>query len=441
MSKNMMRNRKVMLIAPIAAGGLLLGACGGGDADGGAAAGSGDEQVELTMYYPIAVGGPLTGVVDELIATCTEEHPNISVEAVYSGSYADTMTKAQTAARSGEGADLAVLLSTELFTLKDQNLIVPLNEISDDLGWVEDRFYDAFLQGGIDADGTIWSVPFQRSTIVQYHNKDLFAQAGLDPEAPPATWEELEAMSKAIVESGAAEYGIEIPSTQFGYWMLQALATQAGSEVTDGTGTQTQFDDPAVVEAMEYWLSLQQQGLMPPGTTEWASTPEDFLQGRTAMMWTTTGNLTNVRQNAGFDFGVSELPAHERPGSPTGGGNIYIFQQADEAQREAALTLAECLTSPENTAAWSIETGYVATGPEAWETEAMTEYVAEFPEAAVARDQLENAVVELSTHENGRVVQLVNDAIASVLTGQVEPEAAMTELQDQVDQILEPYRG
>lgn len=422
-------------LSVLAVGSLMLTACGGGSGSTNA-----DGDVAITMYYPVAVGGPLTSVVDGLIGECEDANPGIAVEAVYAGSYADTMTKAQTAARSGDGPDLAVLLTTELFTLQDQNLIVPLNDISDDLGWAEDRFYEPFLKSGKDAEGTLWSIPFQRSTIIQYHNKDLFAQAGLDPEAPPATWEELTAAAKTIKDSGAAEYGIEIPSTQFGYWMFQALAVQAGTEITDGSGAQTRFDDPAAIEAMEYWKQLADEGLMPSGTTEWASTPEDFLQGRTAMMWTTTGNLTNVRTNAGFEFGVSQLPAHEQPGSPTGGGNLYVFEQADDAQREAALTIADCLTQPERTSKWSIETGYVATGAEAWETPEMKDYTAEFPQAEVAREQLDNAVIELSTHENGRVVQMVNDAIASVLTGQQEPEAGMRGLQKQIDGVLETYR-
>lgn len=211
-------------LSVLAAGALLLTACGGGGSSTNA-----DGDVAITMYYPVAVGGPLTSVVDGLIGECEDENPGIAVEAVYAGSYADTMTKAQTAARSGDGPDLAVLLTTELFTLQDQNLIVPLNDISDDLGWAEDRFYEPFLKSGKDAEGTLWSIPFQRSTIVQYHNKELFAEAGLDPEAPPATWEELSAAAKTIKDSGAAEYGIEIPSTQFGYWMFQALAVQAGT--------------------------------------------------------------------------------------------------------------------------------------------------------------------------------------------------------------------
>ena len=54
------------------------------------------------------------------------------------------------------------------------------------------------------------------------------------------------------------------------------------------------------------------------------------------MIWTTTGNLTNIRTNAKFPFGVAMLPAHKRRGSPTGGGNFYISKKASPAEQEAA---------------------------------------------------------------------------------------------------------
>lgn len=421
--------------AVAAAGALVLVAgCGGGD--GGS---SGDGSANLTMYYPVAVGGPLTDVVDDLVAQCTEA-TDVEVEAVYSGSYADTMTKAQTAARSGQGPDLAVLLTTDLYTLIDNDLIVPLDSIEEDLSWTEEQFFPAFLASG-EAEGELWSLPFQRSTIVQYHNKDAFEAAGLDPEAPPTTWEELEQQAATIQEEGAAEFGIEIPSTQFGNWMFQAMAIQNGVENTPGTdGMVDYLDDPGSVEALTWWKSMTESGIMPSGTTEWASTPEDFLQGRTAMMWHTTGNLTNVKTNADFEFGVSMLPAKEQPGSPTGGGNLYIFDRGDESTRAAAYEFSKCLTEPERAAEWSIASGYVATGQPAWDTEAMAEYAEEFPQATVARDQLEFAQGETTSHENGRVSQLINDAIAAALTGQ-EPEAALTDLQASIDAVLEPYAG
>lgn len=427
------RSRTLALVASLATGALVLTGCGG---DGDSSEGSGT----LTMYYPVAVGGPLTDVVDELIASCSEEH-DIEVEAVYSGSYEDTMTKAQTAARSGQGPDLAVLLTTDLYTLIDNELIVPLSSVDDDLSWAEDRFYPAYLASG-EAEGELWSLPFQRSTIVQYHNKEIFEAAGLDPESPPTTWDELVDQATTIQAEGAAEFGVEIPSTQFGNWMFQAMAIQTGVEDTAGVdGIVDYLDDPGSVEALEWWKSMVDDGIMPSGTTEWASTPEDFLQGRTGIMWHTTGNLTNVKSNADFEFGVSMLPANTQPGSPTGGGNLYVFDKGDEDTRADAYTIAKCLTEPELAAEWSMESGYVATGPEAWETDTMAEYAEEFPQAAVARDQLEVAVGETTSHENGRVSQAINDAIAAVLTGGTEPQDGLTQLQSSIDDILAPYQG
>jgi sn-glycerol 3-phosphate transport system substrate-binding protein len=157
-------------------------------------------------------------------------------------------------------------------------------------------------------------------------------------------------------------------------------------------------------------------------------------------MWHTTGNLTAVRDGAGFNFGVAMLPEKERRGSPTGGGNFYVFSAAEPEERDAALTFIRWMTEPERTAEWSIGTGYIATRPDAYETEALKDYAQEFPPAAVARDQLEFAVPELSTYETGRVRKLLDDAIQSVLTGQSSAAEALGAAQGQADRLLRRYK-
>src|SRR4029453_7627921 len=122
---------------------------------------------------------------------------------------------------------------------------------------------------------------------------------------------------------------------------------------------------------------------------EWGTTPKDFFERKVAMMWTTTGNLTNVKNNAKFDFGVAMLPASKRRGSPTGGGNFYVFKKATKEQQGAGGKFAQWMTQPERAAQWGIDTGYVAVRADAWQTPKMTEYVKGFPVAAVARDQLQ----------------------------------------------------
>ena len=69
----------------------------------------------------------------------------------------------------------------------------------------------------------------------------------------------------------------------------------------------------------------------PPGIVEWGTTPKDFFEKKAAMMWTTTGNLTNVKDNAKFPFGVAMLPADKRRGSPDRRRQFLHLQEGDAA--------------------------------------------------------------------------------------------------------------
>ena len=395
-------------------------------------------ETELTMYYPIAVGGALTEVVDGIVADFEAANPDIKVDAIYSGNYDDTRVRALSALASGEPAQLAVMFSIDAYDLIEQDLVVAFEDIDGvNPDWL-DSFYPA-LMANSRIEGKTWGIPFQRSTIVAYYNKEKFREAGLDPESPPATWDELISMGKALTKDGT--YGLMIPSTGYPYWMFQALAIQNGKEVMSNDGLTTYFDDDAVVGTLEFWQSLSQEhGIMPTGTVEWGTLRQAFLEGQTAMMWHSTGNLTAVKNNAIFDFGVAELPANVRPGSPTGGGNFYVFKDTSPEEKAAALKLIEFMTAPEQAATWSIKTGYMGVSPAAYETEALKAYTEEFPPALVARNQLENAVAEFSTFETARVREGLNNAIQAALTGAKSPADALAEAQAAATRLLRDYQ-
>lgn len=395
-------------------------------------------ETELTMYYPIAVGGALTEVVDGIVADFEAANPDIKVNAIYSGNYDDTRVRALSALASGEPAQLAVMFSIDAYDLIEQDLIVAYEDIEGvNPEWLN-SFYPALMANG-RIEGKTWGIPFQRSTIVAYYNKDQFRAAGLDPESPPATWDELISMGKALTNDDT--YGLMIPSTGYPYWMFQALAIQNGKEVMSNDGLTTYFNDDAVVDTLEFWQSLSQEhGIMPTGTVEWGTLRQAFLEGQTAMMWHSTGNLTAVKKNASFDFGVAELPANVRLGSPTGGGNFYVFQDTTEEERAAAMKLIEFMTSPEQAAEWSIATGYMGVSPAAYETDALKAYTEEFPPALVARNQLENAVAEFSTFETARVREGLNNAIQAALTGAKSAGDALAEAQAAATRLLRDYQ-
>jgi sn-glycerol 3-phosphate transport system substrate-binding protein len=401
---------------------------------------SASAETELTMYYPIAVGGKLTEVVDSIVDKFEAANPDISVNAIYSGNYDDTRVRALSALASGEPAQLAVMFSIDAYDLIEQDLVVPFEDVATsdaDKEWLG-SFYPALMANG-QIEGKTWGIPFQRSTIVAYYNKDLFRAAGLDPEAPPKTWDEMISMGKALTKDDT--YGLMIPSTGYPYWMFQALAIQNGKEIMSGDGLTTYFDDQAVVDTLEFWKSLSgEHGIMPTGTVEWGTLRQAFLEGQTAMMWHSTGNLTAVKNGAKFDFGVAELPANVRLGSPTGGGNFYLFKDTTDEEKAAALKLMKFMTSPEQAAAWSIATGYMGVSPAAYETKALKAYTQEFPPALVARNQLENAVAEFSTFETARVRDGLNSAIQSALTGSKEAADALGEAQAAAVRLLSAYQ-
>ncbi len=83
--------------------------------------------VEISFYYPVAVGGPITKIVDGLAADFEKENPGIKVKPIYSGSYQESITKALTAVKGGDAPTTAVLLSTDMYTLIDEDAVVPFD--------------------------------------------------------------------------------------------------------------------------------------------------------------------------------------------------------------------------------------------------------------------------------------------------------------------------
>lgn len=402
------------------------------------AVGAAHAETHLTMYYPIAVGGPLTQVMDGLIGEYRATHSDVDIKAVYAGNYDQTRTRAVSAAQSGQGAQVAVLGALDTHDLIDHKLITPIDTVAGvDKGWLA-SFYPALLANSA-IDGHQWGVPFQRSTIVMYYNKAMFREAGLDPDAPPKTWKALVAAATKLTTP--QHYGLMIPSTGYPYWMFQALAIQNGASLVSADGLHTTFNSPAAVAALDYWVSLARDAhVSPPGMIDWSTLREQFVQGKTAIIWHTTGNLSAVKAEAKFDFGVAMLPANQRPGSPTGGGNFYLFNGANVDEQRAALDFIRWMTAPEQAARWSIATGYVGTSEAAYRTQALSQYGKSFPQALVAHDQLQVAIPELSSHDSARVREALNNALQAALSGTQTPQAALDRAQATAERLLSAYR-
>jgi sn-glycerol 3-phosphate transport system substrate-binding protein len=401
------------------------------------------KPVELQFYYPVAVPGPITQIIDGYIAKFQAANPNIKVTAVLSGGYGDTLTKIQTTIKGGGAPpDVAVLLSTDLYSLVDSDAILPLDDFVKAAGGdsFTSDFFPAYLANS-SYQGHVWSLPFQRSTPVLYYNKDLFKAAGLDPNKPPTNYQEMVDAAKKLTKADGSQWGIEISSDGIPYWLFQSFVIGNGTNVVGKSANKVTFNDPQVAQALQDFADLSaKHKVMPKDILLWANMPNDFVNGKAAMIWHSSGSLTNILKQAKFDVGVSYTVGSKGFGAPTGGGNMYILKGISAERQAAAWKFIQFMTSADIQSDWSINTGYVPGRQSAMNTQAMKDYVAKTPQAAVAPAGLKYAGAELAAHNNAQIQKALGDAVQAVLTGKANPADALKNAQQQADQILAGFK-
>jgi sn-glycerol 3-phosphate transport system substrate-binding protein len=401
-------------------------------------------QMKLQFYYPVGVAGPLARIIDGYVQEWNKTHPQVQVEPVFAGGYTEAYAKTLAAIRGGTPPDVAIMLSQNLNDILGQDIVIPLDElIAADAAQVKmDDFFPAFMLNSTQG-GKVWSIPFQRSTPVMYYNKDAFKEVGLDPSKPPQTQAELVAAAKKLTkqEGGrTTRWGLAIPSSGgVATWLYEALTIEAGGVLYDVNNPccKVLLTSPAAQTAAQFLRDLgEKEKVSPPGPVNWDTAANDFTAGNFAMLYYTTGGLGFVRNNAKFEFGTAFLPKGQRFGTPTGGGNVYLFKATPPDRRKAAWEFTKWITSTEMLARWSIDSGYVAPRKSSWETALMKDYVGKYPQALTARDQLQFALAELPVKNIIEVKRAIVNALETVMTTTQPIGPILTEGQKRVDEIL-----
>ncbi len=405
-----------------------------------------EAPLELTFYYPVNVGGTAAELIDAMCVDFNTENPGIKVNPVYTGNYDDTVTKIQTAISGGNPPDVFISLATQRFTMASTGMAMPLDDLIAVDGEEGKAYIDDFLDGFLEdsyVDGKIYSIPFQRSTMVLYYNKDAFREVGLDPETPPATWDELVKDAQLLTNENREGVGIALNSGS-AQWAFTGFALQNsvdGKNLMSDDGKTIYFNTPENVEALQFWIDLQNKyNCMADGIVQWTDLPTQFINGEVAMIYHTTGNMANINSNATFDFGTAFLPASKRIGAPTGGGNFYISAGISEDRVQAAWKFIKFCTNTENAAQWSVDTGYVATRESCFDTDVIKNYYSEVPQASVAYKQLAYAKPELTTYNAAEMWRILNDNIQSAIIGDATAQEALDNAQEEGEALLAEYQ-
>jgi sn-glycerol 3-phosphate transport system substrate-binding protein len=427
--------RKYLRTAALAAGLASIG--------GGARA-----ETDVDLFFPVPVDGQLARDMATLIKQFNATHPDIKATPVYTGSYDETLIKTRSATQAGKPPGAVIMSANFLTDLVIENEIVAFDDLIARDGTTDDQFMGQFfpaLHANAVIDRKVYGVPFQNSTPLLYYNADHFREAGLDPDRPPQTWDDLVTAAKKLTKregDRVTRWGILMPSNyDYGGWILSALTmSNGGRYFNEEYGGEIYYDTPTTLGALTFWSDLvRKHKVHAAGEQKGPAISTGFLSGQVSMMLLSTGSLTFIRTNAKFPYKVAFVPHNVRNAVPIGGASLVQPRGLDEAKRAAGWTLIKWLTAPEQSGWWSRATGYFAPNMAAYKLPEMVEFMAKNPDAKIAIDQLTYAKPWFATYKTVAVRKAMEDELQAVLAGKKEPKEAVTAAQRAADEIMRPY--
>ncbi|MFJ5770995.1 extracellular solute-binding protein [Psychrobacillus sp. NPDC093180] len=360
----------------------------------------GAEKQVVTFWH--SMGGAGQEALNKIVEEYNASQDDITVNAEYQGTYDESLTKFNAVAGSDSAPTVIQTFEIGTMSMINSGQIKPIQELIDadgyDMSGLEENITNYY-----SLDGTFYSMPFNSSTPVMYYNKDAFKAAGLDPETPPATYEEVEEASKKIVESNPEMKGFALQA--YGWLWEQLLANQGALLLNNDNG---RTDTPTEIG----WTAEEGKSIL-----EWVKRMVDdetfanygtngdnmmagFLAGDVSMFLQSSASSRDVIDNAPFEVGIAYLPHpenKERQGVVIGGASLWMIDGKSEEEQKAAWEFMKYLQTPAVQAEWHVGTGYFAINPSAYEEQVVKDAHAEKPQLQVTVDQLQDTKASYAT--------------------------------------------
>ncbi|WP_409342796.1 ABC transporter substrate-binding protein [Paenibacillus sp. MBLB4367] len=438
----MMMMKKSVLTVLAASVAVSLTACGAGSkqadvspsSSANNAAGGEKKKVEINYWY--SWGDKIGENNENLVKKFNESQDEVVVKAHFQGSYDEQHSKAQAAFAAGNAPEVWQNEIASIGVFAKAGMTEDLTPFvkKDNLDMND---FIPGLMGNSYVDNKLYGLPYLRSTPLLYLNRTLLKEAGLDP-AGPKNWKEFEEYARKLTVPDK-RVGITMPVD---IWYYEAFVAQSGGKMISDDGKKAEFNSPAGIEPVTFWLKLKQEGIMKIPTTDDAGNLAkiDFQNQRSAMLFSSTADLTKqmlVAKESGFELGTTYMPANKSYGVPTGGANLVMSAKLPKEKQEAAWKFIKWMTSKEQTIYASSFTGYLPSRVSAVNSDEMKKLYAEKPLFKVAVDQLEYARPRPMLKAYPEIAKNIKDQIArAVADSSVTAEKAIAEAGEKSDKLL-----
>lgn len=340
-------------------GALFLGVLGCGS-DTTQKQSSGKVQIEYWHVASESFGGE---TVKELVSDFNKTHPTIEVvEKFNPDMYKGLTQNLQAALASGKNPDVVQMGYSFLNYANDNLKYTDINDLAKqdekEKNFLKDNFLPNVLKLAQTDDGKQLGLPYSVSVPVLYINPDLFKQAGLNPDTPPKTWNEVHLAAKKIKETtGNPGFFMQEYADN---WAQQALIESNGGQMLkkENGKTVAAFDSIEAAEAYQLLADMVKDGSGLHATNEEAF--QAYLSGKVGMVLTTIGKRTNFEKSANFKVIAAPFPVfQDKPRKVPAGGNFLMSFSKDPAKQKAAWEFIKYLESNEALTKWSTGTGYL----------------------------------------------------------------------------------
>ncbi|MBN9607456.1 MAG: extracellular solute-binding protein [Actinomycetales bacterium] len=309
----------------------------------GCTAGGGDGKLELRVAtFPPGADAAAYEAFAAQEAQFEKLHPDIDVIGV---EYEWTGPTFAAQLAGGSLPDVFTVPFTDAKTLLANGQLADVTEQMNALGYT-DEFNPIILDAVTGDDGHVYGFPRQAYAMGLHYNRALFEQAGLDPDSPPTTWDEVRADAKAIAEAtGKAGYA-EMSTSNTGGWQLTAATTARGGRIQEGEGgdyTST-IDNDGTRAALQFLHDLrwEDDSMGDDFLLDWGSINQEFAAGNIGMYTSGSDVYTALVRDFGLDpdvYGLTVMPMDGADAGVLGGGDIAVVSPTvDDATKDAATT-------------------------------------------------------------------------------------------------------
>jgi multiple sugar transport system substrate-binding protein len=291
--------------------------------------------------------------------------------------------------------------------------------------------------------GTMYSLPMEATGVALLYNRELFRNAGLDPDRPPRTWAELLEDAKALTRTRDGkpdQVGFFVPvfpaSGPLGDWMVwqfYPFLFQAGGDVINKEQTHVLYNSQAGVEALTLWKNIYSDLHLSSFTIDYEVA---FASRKLAMSLDGPWNLPRWRQIKGLEWEIAPLPAGPaKRATIIGGEYLAIFRQSQHPAE--AWRFLKWMLRPDVQAFWSMKSGYLPVRKAVSADPVYEKFLRENPPLKVYVDQLQVAQAPSPIDFHGlRISRHLAEAIEKATLGNADPKAVLDEAAAQSDALL-----